>query len=177
MLPLIPALTAAVCLVLFTTIAGIDGLYFHLYRYKLHRRPLSRYEHRLHTINAVLFVPQVVLLFCCEPRGLFLWLAVLLFLVSLFVEVLDVLCESASRRDLGGLTRNEYLMHFLMSGLRFGAVLPLLVAAAPAAWLLHGSGLTLRPLWLLLTGAYIAGPGLGVAVLHVLLDVRGATVR
>ena len=27
------------------------------------------------------------------------------------------------------------------------------------------------------TGAYIAGPGLGVAALHVLLDVRGRQVR
>ena len=74
--PLFPSLLCAVlCLVLFTTIAGVDGLYFHLYRYRLYARPASRYEHKLHTINAVLFVPQVVLLFCLQVSGLWLWLS------------------------------------------------------------------------------------------------------
>ena len=74
--PLFPSLLCAVlCLVLSTTIAGVDGLYFHLYRYRLYARPASRYEHKLHTINAVLFVPQVVLLFCLQVSGLWLWLS------------------------------------------------------------------------------------------------------
>jgi hypothetical protein len=172
--PLIPAITAAVCLVIFTVIAGIDGLYFHLYRYRLYRRPQSRYEHRLHTVNALLFVPLVGLLFITAPHGLFLWLALLLFWASLGVEVLDVLCEPQSRRDLGGLIASEYLMHFLMAGLRFGAIVPLLCAAPPGDWLLSSTALGLRPLWLLLCGAYIAGPGLAIAGLHVVLDRRGA---
>lgn len=174
--PAIPALTAAICLVLFTAIAGIDGLYFHLYRYRLYRRPQSRREHRLHTINAFLFVPLVGLLFVAAPHGLFLWLALLLFFASLIVEILDVLCEPASRRDLGGITGSEYLMHFLMAGLRFGAVVPLLVMAPTGDWLATSTAIGLRPLWLLLCGAYIAGPGIGIAILHLILDRRGAAV-
>lgn len=170
----IPALTAAVCLVLFTAIAGIDGLYFHLYRYRLYRRPQSRREHGLHTLNAFLFVPLVGLLFVAAPHGLFLWLALLLFVASLVVEILDVLCEPASREGLGGLIRSEYLMHFLMSGLRFGAVVPLLVAVPATDWLPSSTALGLRPLWLLLCGAYIAGPGIGIALLHLVLARRGA---
>lgn len=159
---------------LFTAIAGVDGLYFHLYRYRLYRRPQSRREHRLHTINAFLFVPLVASLFVAAPRGLFLWLALLLFLASLAVEILDVLCEPDSRRDLGGLLPSEYLMHFLMSGLRVGAIVPLLVTPPVADWLPQSTTLGLRPLWLLLCGAYIAGPGIGIALLHLVLDRRGA---
>jgi hypothetical protein len=172
-LPLIPALCAACCLVLFTAIAGVDGLYFHLYKYKLYARPQSRYEHRLHTINSVMFVPLTALLFCAAPAGLFLWLGLLLFLGSLLIEILDVLCEPASRRDLGGLIASEYLMHFLMSGLRFGAIVPLLSSPPPAAWLPSSTALGARPFWLLLLGAWIALPGIGIAALHIRLDTHG----
>lgn len=159
---------------LFTAIAGVDGLYFHLYRYRLYLRPQSRREHRLHTINAFLFVPLVTSLFVAAPRGLFLWLALALFLASLAVEILDVLCEPDSRRDLGGLTASEYLMHFLMAGLRVGAIVPLLITPPSTDWLPQSTALGLRPLWLLLCGAYIAGPGIGIALLHLVLDRRGA---
>lgn len=167
------AYTAAICLVLFTAIAGIDGLYFHLYRYRLYKRPPSRYEHRLHTVNAVLFVPLVALLFCVTPSGIFLWLALGLFAITLIVEILDVVCEPKSRRDLGGLSGSEYLMHFLMAALRVGTVAPIFTATTSSDWQLAASGLAARPLWLFLLGAYIAGPGILIAALHLFLDHRG----
>lgn len=165
-------LSAVLCLVLFTTIAGVDGLYFHLYRYRLYARPASRYEHKLHTINAVLFVPQVVLLFCLQVSGLWLWLSLLLFGATVAVEVTDVLCEEASRRDLGGLTRTEYLMHFLMAGLRFGWVMPLLFGRPSAAWSLVHTALGWNALWLLIAGLSIALPAVVIAAVHVVLAVR-----
>jgi hypothetical protein len=170
---LLASYTAAVCLILFTAIAGIDGLYFHIYRYRLFRRPASRYEHKLHTINAVLFVPLVAGLFCIAPSGLFLWLVLGLFALSFIVEILDVICEPASRRDLGGLTGSEYLMHFLMAALRVGAVAPLLVSTQAADWAIANTHLVQRPLWLFLLGAYIAGPGIFIAALHLYLARRG----
>lgn len=171
--PLFPALLcAALCLLLFTTIAGVDGLYFHLYRYRLYARPASRYEHKLHTVNAVLFVPQVALLFCLRSSGLWLWLSLALFVTTLAVEVTDVLCEEASRRDLGGLTRVEYLMHFLMAGLRFGWVMPLLFGRPFAAWSIEHTALGWNSLWLVITGASIAIPAVGIAVIHVVLAAR-----
>ncbi|MBL8631804.1 MAG: hypothetical protein JNM40_01175 [Myxococcales bacterium] len=173
MAPLFPALVCAVlCLVLFTTIAGVDGLYFHLYRYRLYERPASLYEHKLHTLNAVLFVPQVVLLFCLESSGLWLWLSLLLFVVTVAVEVTDVLCEEASRRDLGGLTRIEYLMHFLMAGLRFGWVMPLLFGRPAQAWSLSQTAIEWSSLWLLIVGASISLPAVVIAAIHVVLAAR-----
>lgn len=171
---LFPAeLVSAVCLIGLTTIAGIDGLYFHLLRYRLHSRPASRYEHLLHTLNAILFVPLVALTFCSQPLGLWRWGGVALLLSSIVIEVLDVRCEEASRRDLGGLSRNEYLMHFLMSGLRAGTVLPILCAAPVAWWAPSATQLAPRPLWLLLTGAWIAGPAVLIAGLHIYLWFSG----
>lgn len=172
-LPLL--LCAAACIVAFTAIAGIDGLYFHLYRYRLYDRPDSRYEHWLHTLNAVLYVPLTALLFCVEPLGLWRHLALLLFAASVAIEILDVLCEERSRRTLGGLTRLEYLMHFLMSGLRFGSVLPILAGGAFAAWLPAQTALAGRPLWLVLLGASLAGPGILIAALHLYLALRPLT--
>lgn len=170
--PLLVALISSLCLLLFTTIAGIDGLYFHLYRYRLYERPASRYEHLLHTINAVLFVPLTALLFCGQPLGLWRWLVAALFLTSLAVEVADVRCEKASRLDLGGLTTSEYLMHFLMSGLRFGCVLPLLCSGPLAVWRVDETALHARSLWMIIVGASIAVPAVFIAVLHVALAVR-----
>jgi hypothetical protein len=162
-------LCAVACLLGFTTIASIDGLYFHLYRYRLYRRAASRYEHLLHTINAVLFVPLLLLCFCLQPLGLWRWLALALFLFTLCIEILDVRCEAASRRDLGGLTTTEYLMHFLMSGLRAGSMLPLLSAGALAQWWPSHTALVARPLWLLILGMSVAIPGVFIAALHVYL--------
>lgn len=166
------ALASAACLVAFTLIASIDGLYFHLFRYRLYARPDSRYEHWLHTINAVLFVPLTALLYCAQPLGLWRQLTLALFIVSVLLEVMDVRCEEQSRRSLGGLTTSEYLMHFLMSGLRFGSVVPLLVSGPLGQWLPEQTALAPRPLWLLVIGAWLAGPGVLIAGLHIYLGLR-----
>lgn len=173
----IPLFTAAVCMVVFTTIAALDGLYYHLYKYRLYERPASRLEHQLHTANVTIFVPQVFLLFWMQPHGLWLWLALLTFVASLVVEFFDVLCEPASRRDLGGLSGLEYLLHFMMAGLRFGAVLPLFVTSLPADWTMSATAMTPRPLWFLLVGVYIGVPAIGISALHIALLARGRAAR
>jgi hypothetical protein len=88
------------------------------------------------------------------------------------VEVTDVLCEEASRRDLGGLTRVEYLMHFLMAGLRFGWVVPLLFgrpSVGVARWSRPRIGVRIRS-WMLITGASIGDSRDGeLPLFHVVL--------
>lgn len=159
-------------LLLFTVVATLDGLYLHLYRYRLWARPASRYEHRLHTLNAVIFPALTLLLFCAEPRGAWLWLAAALFCATFAVEIVDVRCEYASRADLGGLGQNEYLMHFFMAATRFGAVMPLLLAP-DGAWPLDQTGFYDRPLPLRILGWCVALPAIGTATLHVVLDIHG----
>lgn len=170
------ALVSALCLIAFTTIAGTDGLYFHLLRYRLHERPASRTEHLLHTANTILFIPLVALTFCWQPLGLWRWGALLLFVGSVLIEIVDVRCEEGSRRELGGLTNTEYLMHFLMSGLRAGAILPILTTGPAEQWGLAATELARRPLWLILTGAWIAGPAVFIAGLHVYLWFSGGRI-
>lgn len=162
----------ALQLVLFTVVATLDGLYLHLYRYRLWERPASRYEHRLHTINAVIFPFLTWLLYCADPRGAWLWLAAGLFAATFAVEIVDVRCEYASRADIGGLGQNEYLMHFFMAAMRFGAVMPLLLAP-DRAWPLDQTGFHDRPLPLRLLGWCVATPAIVTATLHVVLDIRG----
>src|SRR5438132_1692812 len=99
-LPL-PLIGSAVLMVMFTVIASTDGLYFHLWRYRLYARAASRYEHRLHTTNAAIFPLFTYLLFCVAPGGAYLWLTLALALLTLGVESADVLCERESRRDMG----------------------------------------------------------------------------
>src|SRR5262245_30838609 len=106
-------LLACVLLYLFLAVASTDGFYFHLWKYRLHARPESAWEHQLHTINACLFVPQVFLLFCVRAQGVWLLLAVGSVLATLAVEMVDLYEERRSRRALGGLASSEYAAHFL----------------------------------------------------------------
>jgi hypothetical protein len=167
---------ALLLLLAFTTIASVDGFYFHLWKYRLWARPDSRREHRLHTWNALLFPLTLVPLFLAEARGAWLWAGLLLNVVTLVVESLDVFEERGSRASLGGLTSTEYWMHFLMSGLRWGYVVAVL-AAIPAeawrgpavlAWRLPDAGDATS-----LIGWSVVLLGIPVALLHVGLDVAG----
>lgn len=156
----------------FTLAASVDGLYLHLWRYRLHARPDSRTEHWLHTANALLFPPLTYLLLSVEPLGLFRWLALALLLLTLLCEALDVLCERRSRASLGGLTQHEYLLHFLMSGLRGAGVAPLLLVAPLWAWAPGVTALAPRPWWCALFSLCLIVPGIAIAALHLLLAVR-----
>lgn len=119
-------LFASLLLYAFVITAAADGLYFHLWKYRLHERPETAREHLLHTINACLFLPQPLLLFCFRVDGLWLLLAALSVVATVVVEILDVFEEGRSRASLGGLTSAEYASHFAMSGMRMGFVMALL---------------------------------------------------
>lgn len=121
-------------LCLFSLIAAIDGLYFHIYKYKLYSKKKSIFEHQLHTINSFLFPVSILFLFVFNSAGLFLWIAVALTLLTLVVEFWDVFEERRSRESFGGLTSMEYAMHFGMSGLRATYTALILAAKPREAW-------------------------------------------
>ena len=157
-------------MILFVCIACTDGLYYHVYKYRLYARPESRYEHLLHTVNVCLFLPQCFLFFCVRPHGAFLWAALATFFATLGVEIADVLSENESRKQLGGVVPLEYLMHFLMSGLRAGFLSAYMVAAGSADLYV---GASLGPPALPYVGWFVLGPGALVAAFHVWLHFVG----
>ena len=160
---------AAIFLILFTCVASVDGIYFHLYKYRLFARKESLKEHYYHTINSFLFPITVVLLFVINSAGFLLWLSVLLTIVTLVVEFLDVFEEKSSRKNLGGLTSLEYSMHFAMSGIR-ATYTTLILAHKPfLAWSLWGSWFLVtayEALFLKIIGLSVAILGVPVFILH-----------
>jgi hypothetical protein len=159
---------ALLLVVAFALVATVDGLYFHLWKYRLYARPESQYEHLLHTANVCVFVPQLFLFFCVVPRGPWLALAALLTFTTLAIEVADVRCEGDSRRSMGGLSSTEYLLHFLMSGLRMGFVCAIFATSSLDDFMAPAS-LGSPPLYVRIVGVCLLLPGIGIAGLHVAL--------
>ena len=128
---------ATIFLMLFGIVAAVDGLYLHLWKYRLYARPESRYEHKLHTAQAFLFVPIVFFFFYQNFGGWALWTGVLFIAFEQVVEIMDVLDENDSRASLGGLSSTEYAAHAIAITARTAAI-ALAVAAKPlSAWSLE----------------------------------------
>lgn len=108
-------------------LSSLDGLYLHLWKYRLHERPESRAEHILHSLRAWLFLPFLLLL-AWQPSGGLLSLLLGLIGIDIFVGLADVLEEHRSRKSLGGLSRGEYFLHVILIMLH-STVLSLSLAA------------------------------------------------
>jgi len=165
-----------VLLFAFLATAGVDGFYFHIYKYRLYRRRDSQLEHGMHTVNALLLPLCAAPLVLADPHGAWLWAAVGINLGAFAIESIDVFSEKTSRRDLGGLTRTEYWMHFTMSGLRWMhvglafAIHPSSHWFGPSAWEWLPVSMA-HPMTGLAWGAVVAS--VPIAALHVALALRG----
>jgi hypothetical protein len=157
---------SVVFLVAFSLLAALDGLYLHLFCYRLHERPESRREHLLHTAGAVLFTPALLLIFILPSSGLILWTGVVLVALGTVIEVLDAGVEKESRAGIGGMTPFESALHVVLTTLRTTAVV-LSVLARPEL----PSGLAQQVAIQLAPGA------IAVAALHVALAVRPDLLR
>lgn len=125
---------ATVFLGLFAIVAAVDGLYFHLWKYRLYARAESIYEHKLHTIRAFLFIPIVFFLFYQNSGGIYLWFGVFFVLIDFAVEITDVLIEIRSRTDISGLSPAEYAAHILATILRTAFIALALAAKPVSSW-------------------------------------------
>jgi len=119
---------------LFMVLGAVDLFYFHLWKYKLHTRPESRYEHKLHMAFAFLMVPVAMLLYYQNLGGIALWAAVFFVVAALSTELLDVFSENDSRASLGGLSTGEYALHVVLTILKVASFAFMFAAKPTAAW-------------------------------------------
>jgi phosphatidylglycerophosphate synthase len=127
---------SAAALAVFLVLGAVDGVYLHLWRYRLHAREASRYEHRLHTVAAVLFAATLPAVFLWETGGVLLWTGIALIAGDLAVSVVDMVSERDSRAELGGLSTGEYVLHMLIMSARGAAIALMLAGREAAAWAL-----------------------------------------
>lgn len=162
---------AALLIDLSATVAIVDGVYLHLYRYRLYAHPASRTEHATHTARAVLYAPMIYLLFGRCFAGAALWGALAIVLVDFAIQSSDVLVERASRSALGGLSSGEYWIHVASITTHVAAVTLALAARPAGAWSLAAPSV-LPVAWPAIARWSALGllPGaVGVAVLHLWL--------
>lgn len=167
--------TSTVLLIGFVVLSTFDGVYLHLWRYRLWARDASRREHWLHTARALLFAPTVVLVFAAPTAGLMLWAGVSLLVIDQVFELLDVAEERRSRAGMGGLPSGEYLVHAVLVTMRAAAVALALAARPEAAWALDAPAtIGAHPAWVRFAVYQMVPGAIVVAAVHVWLGVRKA---
>ncbi len=127
-------MAATLCFVVHGLVGSVDGAYFHLQKYKLHTHEESFLEHQLHTFRAVFLCLTALLLFALNSGGWLLWLTVVVLVADLVVLTWDVLIERASRKELGGLSSREYLIHVHATILHVASFTLAFAAKPLAAW-------------------------------------------
>jgi hypothetical protein len=100
-------------LCLLAPIGAIDVLYYHLYRFRLYSRPHSVAEQATHLVRQACFVLVVVILAGGVSSNEADVVVLFLLGLDLVNSGIDVWLEPRSRAQLGGLSRGEYLLHFL----------------------------------------------------------------
>ena len=123
---------SAILLIGFSVLSLVDGLYFHLYKFRLHARPETRREHWAHTGRALLFIPTLLLVLAGTTSGWLLWLGVAAVMADVGVSIADVILERTARDFQDGLPAYEQKLHVVLSVLHVGAIAASL-AARPAA--------------------------------------------
>jgi hypothetical protein len=129
---------STILLLIFVILSFIDGFYLHLWKYRLHERNESLYEHKTHTIRAILFAPILYLLYAINTAGPLLIAAMVIVSIDFLVEIADVLSERDSRSWQGGLTKWEYLLHVMLTSVRVSSQVLILAAKPSEAWSVTG---------------------------------------
>jgi len=122
--------TVVVLLIVMGFVGAFDGLYYHLYKFRLYRQPSARTETVTHLVRGALFAVVLWTLAHYAPAGGWYWSFIAVFAVELTDDVIDVLIEPASRKPLGGLPRFEYLVHMIVMAISGG----IWVAFAISLW-------------------------------------------
>lgn len=124
---------------LFMLLGAVDLFYFHIWKYKLHTRPESRYEHKLHMLFAFLMVPLGYFLYYQNSGGWALWAGVFFVAAALGTELADVFSENDSRASIGGLSTAEYSLHVILTILKVASFSFLFGSKPIDAWSLSSA--------------------------------------
>lgn len=103
-------------------LATYDGFYLHIFKYGLFNYKESTFEHKTHTVRAILFPGIVYTLFLNETNSALFILGLGLVLLDLFVLGADAYVEEESRSFMGGLPKWEYIIHLFSNALHFSAI-------------------------------------------------------
>lgn len=112
---------ATLMLLLFGLLATFDGVYLHLFKYRLYRHKESRFEHITHTIRALLFPFILYFLFLQQTTAAF-YAGITFVILDLITLGVDAFVEKDSRAFMGGLPRWEYIIHLFVNGFHFASI-------------------------------------------------------
>jgi hypothetical protein len=113
---------SAFCLIVFMILAMYDGIYLHIWKFELFKRKESKFEHKTHTIRAILFPLILWLLFINHDKTSF-FIGISFFITDLVVLAFDAFSEKDSRKSLGGLPRWEYILHLFANSFHFASIM------------------------------------------------------
>lgn len=121
----------------YAVLAFFDGVFLHLWKYRLYSFEDTVYEHFLHSARAVLFPFLVVGLYGYDVRG-FLFIGVILVaLTDLVFQGIDMWEEKMARIRFGGLSSVEYLLHTVLTSMHVSALLLYVLAKPVDSWSWH----------------------------------------
>jgi hypothetical protein len=162
---------AAILWTLALAIGSADGLYLHLWRYRLYARSQTRLEHLAHTGRALLLPPilYLALLGIGIPLTTRIGWLVGLSAADWTIGIWDALLEKRSREASGGLPHHEYLVHLIATGLHSGAEVLSVASLSVALMSMETSSTFSSPRLASLTGFVLVPMSAVVAVVHAVL--------
>ena len=116
---------STLCLLLFMVLATYDGFYLHIWKYELFKRKDSVFEHKVHTIRAILF-PLILWLLFINTDKISFWISIVFIGIDFIVLGVDAYSEKDSRKSIGGLPKWEYVLHLFANSFHFAAIFLLL---------------------------------------------------
>jgi len=156
-------------LLIFASLSIFDGVYYHLWKFRLQERDDSKFEHLTHTGRALLFIPTLIMIYMWGMQGIWAWIAAVVLSLDLVVEILDVLNEKASRETLGGLPSGEYLLHIMLTTIRVAAFTTAFAAIPNEAWNLNSNTTVFLPEFSRLVAYNLLPGAIAILLLHVYL--------
>lgn len=104
-------------------LATYDGFILHIWKYRLFDRKESKFEHKVHTVRAILFPLIVWLLFINETNLMLFLIGITLVAIDIIVLGIDAYHEKESRSFMGGLPTWEYIVHLFANAFHFAAII------------------------------------------------------